>query len=64
MEKKDQLVCVCNEIYRSTIEDAIVNEGCRTLEDIQSKTSAGTVCGGCIDEIEYILKETIRDKNL
>ena len=64
MEKQDELICACNEVFRSQIEEAIVQDGCRTLEDIQSKTSAGAVCGGCVDEIEMILKETIRDKNL
>lgn len=64
MEKQDELVCVCNEVYRSVIEEAIINRNCRTLEDIQAKTTAGTVCGGCIDEINEILKKTITDNNL
>ncbi len=64
MEKKDELICVCNEVYRSVIEDAIINGGCRTLEEIQVKTSAGTSCGGCVEDIEDILKKTIQENNL
>ena len=64
METKDALICVCNEIYQSVIEDAIINGGCRTLEEIQAKTSAGTVCGGCVDDIKDILKITIKENNL
>lgn len=64
MEIQDELVCVCNEVYRSAIEEAIINGNCRTLEEIQDKTSAGTVCGGCVDEINEILKKTITENNL
>jgi bacterioferritin-associated ferredoxin len=28
-----------------------------TAEQVTEKTGAGDVCGGCIDEIEWIIKE-------
>jgi NAD(P)H-nitrite reductase large subunit len=27
------------------------------VEEVQTETTAGTVCGGCVDDIEDILKE-------
>jgi NAD(P)H-nitrite reductase len=37
------------------IMDAI-ESGAKTVEDIQESTGAGTVCGGCISDIEQLLK--------
>jgi NAD(P)H-nitrite reductase large subunit len=37
------------------IIDAI-NSGAGTIEEIQEATGAGTVCGGCISDIEELLK--------
>ena len=29
--------------------------GAKTVEEIQEATGAGTVCGGCLDDIQMIL---------
>jgi NAD(P)H-nitrite reductase large subunit len=53
----DIIICNCNEIYKSTIVKAIREKGLSTVEQVQEETTAGTVCGSCIEDIESILKE-------
>jgi NAD(P)H-nitrite reductase large subunit len=55
----DIIICNCNEIYKSTIVKAIREKGLSTVEQVQEETTAGTVCGSCIEDIESILKEII-----
>jgi len=50
-------ICHCNGINKSVIVKAIKDKGLTTVEQIQEETTAGTVCGGCIDDIESIIKE-------
>lgn len=57
MANRDELICNCMGITRGEIEDAITNDGCDTLEKVQEKTEAGTVCGTCVEDIEDILQE-------
>ncbi|HOE04478.1 MAG TPA: (2Fe-2S)-binding protein [Bacteroidales bacterium] len=53
----NKIICTCNQVTEQQIEDAILNDNCDTVEKIQEKTEAGTVCGGCIEDIEEILKK-------
>jgi NAD(P)H-nitrite reductase large subunit len=53
----DIIICNCNEIHKSTIVKAIREKGLSTVEQVQEETTAGTVCGSCIEDIESILKE-------
>ena len=53
----DIIICNCNEIYKSTIVKAIREKGLSMVEQVQEETTAGTVCGSCIEDIESILKE-------
>ncbi|NLA24598.1 MAG: (2Fe-2S)-binding protein [Bacteroidales bacterium] len=52
----NKIICNCNQVTEQEIVDAIQNEGADTVEKIQDITEAGTVCGGCIEDIEDILK--------
>ena len=54
---EDIIICNCNEIYKSTIVKAIREKSLSTVEQVQEETTAGTVCGSCIEDIESILKE-------
>ena len=54
---EDIEICHCNAIMKSEIVKAIKEKGLKTLEEVQDATEAGTVCGGCVDDIEEILKE-------
>lgn len=56
--KRDEIVCNCMEVTAGMIRDAIEG-GAKTVEDIQEATEAGTVCGGCLDEIQKILDESV-----
>jgi bacterioferritin-associated ferredoxin len=45
-DPRDEIVCLCNEVARGTIEDAI-KMGCDTLNKIYDRTTAGVgPCGG------------------
>ncbi len=57
MTNKDEIICTCNEITREVIEDAIRDKKLKTIEQVGDKTTAGTVCGACVDEIYLILEE-------
>ncbi len=55
--EEDIIICNCNEIYKSTIVNAIKEKGLTTVEEVGDATEAGTVCGGCQDDIQEILDE-------
>jgi len=56
------IVCVCNEISEETIVDAIRAGGLTTVEEVEEATTAGSVCGGCIPDIEEILDRINNEK--
>lgn len=46
-KKRAEIICRCNNVSRETIEDAIRNGGCDTLNKIFDETMAGVgPCGG------------------
>lgn len=53
----DPIICTCNEIRQSEIEKAIRDKKLKTIEEVQNETSAGTVCGACVDDIFLILEK-------
>ena len=55
-----KIVCNCMEITYGQIVKAIKDKGCKTFEDIQRETEAGTVCGCCEDDINDIIKEHVK----
>lgn len=55
----DDIICNCMQISRGEIIAAIKEKGAKTFEDIQNATEAGTVCGGCQDDIEDIIAEIL-----
>ncbi|KGN82214.1 nitrite reductase [Porphyromonadaceae bacterium COT-184 OH4590] len=54
---RDEQICNCMGITRGEIEDAIKAKGLKTVEEVGEETSAGTVCGGCQDQIQEIIDE-------
>jgi NAD(P)H-nitrite reductase large subunit len=54
---EDIEICHCNGILKSEIVNAVKEKGLTTVEEVQDITTAGTVCGGCIPDIEDILAE-------
>jgi NAD(P)H-nitrite reductase large subunit len=55
--EQDVEICHCMGINKSVIVKAIKDKGLTTVEEIQSETEAGTGCGGCVPDLEDILKE-------
>lgn len=55
--KADKMICLCNAVPQSEIEDAIVH-GCNTLSELFDKTQAGVgPCGGtCQGRLIEMLK--------
>ncbi|MGE4132642.1 MAG: bacterioferritin-associated ferredoxin [Bdellovibrionales bacterium] len=59
--KQDRLICFCNAISRSEVEQAIAR-GCDTLGKIFDATTAGVgACGGsCQPELRKLLIRTVK----
>jgi bacterioferritin-associated ferredoxin len=53
---ENRTICTCQDVDYNTIKKAI-EDGAKSVDDIMEATGAGTVCGGCISEIEEILQE-------
>lgn len=49
------LICSCNSVTKGAICSA-VDDGCRTIGDVKSATTAGTGCGGCVPLANDLLK--------
>jgi nitrite reductase (NADH) large subunit len=54
------IVCRCNFVTYGTILKAIEN-GAKTVQDIEKMTKAGTSCGACIPDIKMILSTKVKD---
>lgn len=61
-KKKDELICLCNEIPKSRIEDCI-SRGAGTLNEIFDRTTAGVgPCGGsCRRKLAVMLDQYRKD---
>ncbi len=55
----NEIICNCMEVTHGQIIKAIREKGCKTFEDIQNETEAGTVCGACEDDIQDILNKEL-----
>ncbi len=53
-----KLVCSCNNVGSINLQQAVEN-GCETLQQLCSKTGAGTGCGSCRPEVQKILEQTL-----
>ncbi|MCI9612945.1 MAG: (2Fe-2S)-binding protein [Eubacterium sp.] len=52
----DEVICSCLDITKGMIQEA-VNNGAKTLEDVQEINNVGTVCGACIEDVENLIAE-------
>ena len=59
--EQDKVVCNCLNITNGMIKDAVDN-GATTLEDVQQVTGAGTACGGCIDNVQRLIKQFVEER--
>ncbi|MDD5091618.1 MAG: iron-sulfur cluster assembly scaffold protein [Candidatus Wallbacteria bacterium] len=58
-EEKRTLVCQCLNVYDDEIEEAVL-EGAKTYIELQERTKLGTVCGGCREQAETLLKQYLQ----
>lgn len=56
----DNVVCSCLNITNGMIKDA-VEAGATTLEEVQEKTGAGTVCGVCLDDVQHLVEQFVAE---
>lgn len=54
---EDPIICGCNDVHRSTIENAIKEKGLHTIEQINHEFYLGKACGECLEEVSEILTE-------
>lgn len=43
------------------IKDA-VDAGASTLEEVQEATSAGTICGACIEDVRHLVEQFVNER--
>lgn len=60
MDLKDT-ICTCLGITNGMIKDA-VDSGARTLEEVQEITEVGTICGACLDDVQQLIDELVKEK--
>lgn len=58
----DKVVCHCMNITNGMIKEAVEN-GAKTLEDIQEKTGASTVCGACLEDVQRLVDYFVKERN-
>ena len=51
----DDIVCNCMSITKGMIKEAVEN-GAKTLEDVQEQTGASTVCGACLEDVQRLVE--------
>lgn len=52
----DEIICSCLDITKGMIKEA-VDQGAKTLADVQEINDVGTICGACIDDVEQLIAE-------
>lgn len=57
----DQVVCYCANVTNGMIKDAVDN-GASTLEEVQAVTGAGTVCGTCIENVQHLVEQFVKER--
>ena len=57
----DKVVCNCLNVTNGMIKDA-VDAGASTLEEVQEKTGAGTVCGACLEEVQRVVDFVVKER--
>lgn len=59
LTEKEHIVCQCFGVSEDTIRRAIKENGLTSVEQVTNFTKAGGACGGCIPEIEGILRDEL-----
>mgnify|MGYP001027172325 FL=1 len=57
----DEVICFCQSVTSGMIKDAVDN-GATTLEEVQERTGAGTVCGSCIANVQRLVEQFVAER--
>lgn len=57
----DKIVCNCLGVTNGMIKEA-VDAGASTLEEVQDATGAGTACGACVEDVERLVEQFVRER--
>jgi NAD(P)H-nitrite reductase large subunit len=60
--KLDKIVCDCLGVTNGMIKDA-VDAGASTLEEVQEKTGASTVCGACLENVQRLVDFFVEERD-
>lgn len=55
----EQYVCKCSLVTQREIEDAVINNGVRTIDELKSETMATGGCGRCKIMCQHIIDKAI-----
>ena len=58
----EKTVCYCMSVTSGMIKDA-VDSGANTLEEVQGITSAGTVCGSCLEDVKRLVEQFVSERD-
>lgn len=58
----DKIVCNCFNVTNGMIKEA-VDAGATTLEEVQDATGAGTACGACVEDVERLVEQFVKERN-
>lgn len=58
----EKVVCYCQNVTNGMVKEA-VDAGANTLEEVQEKTGAGTVCGGCVENVQRLVEQFVRERD-
>jgi len=62
-EAGSNIICHCFGVTEKQIEDAILNNGAKTFEDVSKITSAGLACGRCRENIKAIIARHVKQED-
>ena len=57
----NKVVCNCMNITNGMIKEA-VDAGASTLEEVQEATGAGTICGACVEDVEHLVEQFVKER--
>ena len=57
----NRLVCLCNFVDEKEIK-SLLKRGAVSTADIQTMSRAGTSCGRCLPEIDYLVEKHLKKK--
>lgn len=58
----DKVVCNCLGVTNGMIKEA-VDDGASSLEEVQAATNAGTVCGACVEDVEHVIEQFVKERD-